>query len=125
MLQSGIPLLEGIRLCRASVKNQLYRKLFDQLEDSVLNGEGIGVILSSTTFVPPGASQMVATAERTGRLGPVMVTIGEFYENEGEQKIRNLVQLLEPLIIVVMGAVVSVVVLAVMLPLLDVTTGSH
>jgi type IV pilus assembly protein PilC len=125
MLESGIPLLDGIRLCRASVKNRLYRELFDQLEDSVLNGRGIGTVLTATPFVPPGASQMVGTAERTGRIGPVMVTIGEFYENEGEQKVRDLTKLLEPLIIVVMGVVVSVVVLAVMLPLLDVSTGSH
>ena len=67
---------------------------------------------------------MISTAERTGRLGDVMVTIGSFYEEEGEQKVRDLTKVIEPLIIILMGAVVGLVVMAVMLPLLDVSTAS-
>lgn len=124
LLESGIPLLEGIRLCRTSVRNYFFRDLFDQMEASVLSGKGIGEVISRTRIVPPGAAQMISTAERTGRLGDVMVTIGSYYEDEGEQKIRDLTKIIEPLIIIVMGAVVGLVVMAVMLPLLDVSTAS-
>ena len=124
MLQSGIPLLESIRLCRSSVKNRVYRGLFDAMERDVLNGEGIGQALAAASFVPAGAVQMATTAERTGKLGPVMQSVGEFYEDDGERRVQQLAKLLEPVIIVVMGAVVAGVVLAVMLPLLDVSTMS-
>tara|TARA_R110002072_G_scaffold243821_2_gene403076 strand:- start:52410 stop:53633 length:1224 start_codon:yes stop_codon:yes gene_type:complete len=124
LLDSGIPLLDGIRLCRTSVQNRFFRELFDRMESSVLSGKGIGEVIARTEIVPPGAAQMISTAERTGRLGDVMVTIGEFYEDEGEQKVRDLTKIIEPLIIIVMGAVVGLVVMAVMLPLLDVSTAS-
>lgn len=125
MLQSGIPLLEGLELCRESVRNRIYRDLFDAMSESVVNGGSIGPVLEESSVVPDGAAQMVGTAEQTGRLGEVINTIGEFYEDEGEQKIRGLAKLLEPLVIVVMGAVVGFVVMAVMLPLLDVSASSR
>lgn len=125
MIQSGIPLLEGIQLCRASVKNRLYRRLFDQMEENVVNGGSIGEVLVASPFLPGGAAQMIQTAERTGQLAPVMVKIGSFYEEEGEQRVRDIVKLLEPLIIIVMGVVVAGVVMAIMLPLLEVSTSSH
>ena len=67
---------------------------------------------------------MISTAERIGRPGDVMVTIGEFYEEEGEQHVRDLTWIIEPLIIILMGAVVGLVVMSVMLPLLDVSSAS-
>lgn len=124
MMQSGIPLLEAIQLCRSSVKNRLYRSIFDKLEENVVNGGGVGEVLAASPILPAGAAQMIQTAERTGRLASVMVTVGTFYEEEGEQKVRELVKLLEPLIIIVMGVVVAGVVMAIMLPLLEVSTSS-
>ncbi|MFN0195854.1 MAG: type II secretion system F family protein [Planctomycetaceae bacterium] len=125
MLKSDIPLLEALQLSRSSVRNHLYKKLFNRLEEDVLNGKGLGKALTEVDFIPPGASQMVLTAERTGKLGDVMTTIGGFYEEEGEQRIRQLAKILEPVIILVMGIVVAVVMLSIMVPLLDVSTGSH
>ncbi len=125
MLQTGVPLLDGLQLCRNSTKNRLYHELFDRLADDVTNGRGVGLALGASEFVPTGAAQMVQTAEHSGRLGDVLQTVGQFYEDEGERHIRQLVKLLEPIVIVLMGVVVAGVVLAVMLPLLDVSTMSH
>lgn len=122
MLLSGIPLLEAVRLCRSSVKNLLFRNMFDALEQDILNGRGVGEALAQFEFIPPGASQLVTTAEQTGNLGDVSHSIGEFYEESGEENIRQLSKLLEPAIIVVMGGLVAVVMLSIMLPLLDVST---
>jgi type II secretory pathway component PulF len=122
MLDSGIPLLDAIKLCRLAVPNQLYHRLFDLLEQEVLNGRGIADTLTRTPFIPPGATQMVATAERTGKLGQVLQTVGAFYEEDGERQARQLAKLLEPAVIISMGGVVSIVVAAIMLPLLDMTT---
>jgi type II secretory pathway component PulF len=125
MLNSGIPLLEAIQLCRASVRNRVFAGLFDAMEHSVLNGGGIGEVVLVSPLIPSGAAQMVATAERAGRLGSVMVRVGEYYETDGERQLRSLVKLLEPAIIVVMGVVVACVVMAVILPLLEISTSSR
>jgi type II secretory pathway component PulF len=122
MIESGVPLLEGLRLTRNSVRNTLYRELFDELEEAILNGRGLASSLIRAGFVPPVAAEMVLTAERTGTLGMVTELMGEHYEEEGESKLREMATILEPLIIVVMGVIVATIVMAVMLPMFDIAT---
>jgi type II secretory pathway component PulF len=124
MLQTGVPLLEALRLSKKSVRNVLYQRLFVQMADEVEAGRGLSTTLSLAPFLPPGAAQMVRTAETSGKLGEVLETVGSFYEEEGERELRQVVKLLEPVIVVVMGVVVSGVVASVILPLLDVSTMS-
>lgn len=119
MLQSGVPLLEAIQLVRSSVKNSVFRELFNLLETEVLNGRGMGASLAAAGIVPGGAARMVLTAERTGRLGQVMEKVGQFYEDEGERRLQELSRYLEPAIIVGMGCVVAFVVTSILLPMLS------
>ena len=119
MLESGVPLVDALRLTRSSIANTRFRELFDRLENDVLNGRPLAEGLASAPFVPGGAAEMIATAERTGTLSMVAEIIGEYYEDEGETRLRELATMIEPIIIVVMGIVVACVVLAVMLPMFD------
>ncbi len=126
MLESGVPMLEAIRLTRRAIDNRLYQALLRSLEDDVINGRGISPSLLNSAFVPPSAAEMLATAERTGNLGEVTRLLGDHYEEEGQSKLREFVAVLEPAITVGMGLVVAVVVLAVMLPMFDLSTfASH
>lgn len=122
MLQSRVPLLEAIRLCQRSVKNLYFRELFQKLEQEVQVGHGLSDTLAKTHFIPPSAAQMVRTAERSGKLGDILETVGQFYEEEGERQLHKLVKLLEPIIVVGMGVLVAGVVAAVIIPLLDVSS---
>ena len=122
MIESGVPLLEGLRLTRNAVRNVLYRELFDELEQAILNGQGLASSLIHAGFVPSVAAEMVMTAERTGTLGMVTELMGEHYEEEGESKLREMATMLEPLIIVFMGVIVGTIVLSVMLPMFDIAT---
>jgi type II secretory pathway component PulF len=67
---------------------------------------------------------MISTGERSGKLPQVLQTVGEYFESDGEQRLRTLIKMLEPAIIVGLGVIVGVVVLSIILPLLDVTTAS-
>jgi type II secretory pathway component PulF len=96
--------------------------LFDELEDSILNGRGLAHSLISAGFVPAVASEMILTAEKTGTLGMVTELMGEHYEEEGETKLREMATMLEPMIIVVMGVIVATIVMSVMLPMFDIAT---
>jgi type II secretory pathway component PulF len=124
MLASGVPLLEALRLTRASVRNVVLDGFFGNLEQEVINGRGLAPSFLAASFVPPAAAQMIATAEQTGTLATVMELVGEFYEEEGESRLRELSTILEPLIIIVMGVVVAVVVMSVMLPIFDFATAA-
>jgi type II secretory pathway component PulF len=122
MLESGVPLLDGLRMVRASVRNSYFRDLLTSLEREILNGRGLGEMLAKHSFVPPSAAQMVQTGERTGTLAMVTRTMGEYYEEEGETKLKEVATLIEPVIIIVMGVLVATVVLSVMLPMFDFAT---
>ncbi|WP_442510626.1 type II secretion system F family protein [Novipirellula sp. SH528] len=122
MLSSGVPLIESIRLCRSASSNSLFRSMYERLESEVLRGEGLGPTLLSSQFLPSGAAQMVATAEKTGKLGDVLKMVGEYFEDQGERHLRDLVKLLEPVVIVFLGIVVAGVAFSVILPLLDVSS---
>ena len=125
MIESGVPLLEGLQLTRNAVRNSLYRDLFTELEEAILNGRGLASSLIKAGFVPPVAAEMVLTAERTGTLGMVTELMGAHYEEEGESRLREMATMLEPLIIVGMGVIVATIVIAVMLPMFDIGSLAH
>jgi type II secretory pathway component PulF len=122
MLQSGVPLTEALQLSRAAVRNRCYRELFSTLLNEVLNGRGLSQSLNSAAFIPVDAAQMAQTGEKTGKLGPVLEMVGEFYEDDGERRLQELMKLLEPAIVVVMGVIVGFIVASVMLPMLDISS---
>jgi type II secretory pathway component PulF len=122
MIESGVPLLEGLQLTRNAVRNSLYRELFKELEEAILNGRGLASSLIKAGFVPPVAAEMVMTAEKTGTLGMVTELMGAHYEEEGESRLREFATILEPLIIVTMGVIVAAIVVSVMLPMFDIAT---
>jgi type II secretory pathway component PulF len=124
MLNSGVPMLDVLQLTKYSVGNRCYRDLIDQIEESVVSGRGMSPVLSQSSIVPSGAADMIVTAEANGQLGSVLQTVGEFYESEGEQYLRDAVKIAEPAIIVVVGLIVGSIVLAVMLPMLDLSTAN-
>ena len=122
MIESGVPLVESLRLVRSATGNSLYAQLFAELEHEVVNGRGMATALQQAKIVPHSASEMICTAERTGNLGEVTRLIGEHFEEEGEVKMQEIVGTLEPLITVGMGVIVAVVVMSVMLPMFDLAT---
>ncbi len=124
MLENGVPLLESVCLCRKASGNLLVQELFNHVEEEILQGQGMSQSLVNATFLPVGAAHMISTGERTGRLSVVLQSVGEYFEDEGERRLRTLVKMLEPAIIIGLGAVVALVVLSIILPLLDVTSAT-
>ena len=122
MIESGVPLLDSLRLVGKSTKNVLYRELMDELVDGVTNGQALTASLKDSELFPGSATEMIGTAERSGKLGEVLRMVGAYLEEEGESSARSVVSSLEPIITVVMGVIVAVVVLSVMLPVFDLAT---
>jgi type II secretory pathway component PulF len=125
LLQSGVPLLEALRLCKQAIGNRVYKELLDELADSVVNGRGMEPPLAAAAIVPTSAREMIVTAERTGNLADVADMLGDYFEEEAETRMRSLVRMLEPAITVGMGAIVAIVVMSVMLPIFELSSFSH
>ena len=124
MIENGVPVLEAIQLTRTSVKNREYVSLFERLETEVVNGRGLGSVLLDAPFVPDSAAEMLVMAEKSGSLEMVTQIIGDHYEEEGEMRLREIVNYAEPALTVVMGLIISVVIMAVMLPMFDLATAA-
>jgi type II secretory pathway component PulF len=125
LVMSGVPLVEALRLLRLAIRNSVFRRLMIDLEDAVSNGRSLSDALEGNEALPPSAVELIATAEKTGRLGEVSQMMGVHYDEEGQTLARQLVSMLEPIITIVMGGFVAVVVLAVMLPVFDIATLSQ
>ncbi|MEQ8847527.1 type II secretion system F family protein [Botrimarina sp.] len=122
LITSGVPLLECLGLLRKAISNSVFQSLVDRLEEAVTNGRALSEALQDAEALPPSAAELIATAERTGRLGDVTQMMGLHYEEEGEALARQAISAVEPIVTVVMGAVVATVVLAVMLPVFDIAS---
>jgi type II secretory pathway component PulF len=122
MVAGGVPLLQAVRLTRHTVSDFYWRSLLDRIETELIDGATASRAMTGVDFIPLEAPQMMATAERTGRVAEVLDNIGEFYEEDAGRRIKRLVVTLEPAIILVMGVMVACVVMSLLLPLLDVTS---
>ena len=122
MLSSGVPLLETIQLTRNGMNSYTYTRLFNKIEDEVLNGRGMSNVLHRYGFVPPEAVEMLTTAEQTGSLAEVTTILADHFEEQAEGRLREVIALLEPAVTITMGLFVSGIVLSVLLPMFDLST---
>ena len=117
MLESGIPLLDGVGVTRDTVGNTEYATFLDRVEQTVQEGKTLSDSFGSSALFSPIMKQMVSTAEVTGSTGIVMIKMAEHYEQEMTVKLKTLTALLEPAIVVAMGSAVGVIAMALFLPL--------
>ncbi|MGB7328491.1 MAG: type II secretion system F family protein [Rubripirellula sp.] len=122
MVQGGVPMLQAVRLSRQTTGDLHWQNLLSRIESHLIDGQTASSAIAEADFVPPETAQMMAMAERTGRVAEVLEDIGAFYEDEGARRIKRLVVALEPMVILVMGVLVAAIVMSVMLPMLDMST---
>ena len=116
-----LPLMEVLHLVRGACSNAKYRELLDNAVTSVSHGEGISPAFDRPELIAPSVHEAFRSAESSGRLGPAMVAVAEFLEQENEGLVKLLTRTLEPLILVVLGVVVGLLAMSMFLPLFDLT----
>lgn len=116
-LKSGIPVTTAMEIARRVVQNQVVADAVGRIEERIHRGETIANAVRSTGMFPPVVFHLLATGQMTGSIENAMTDIAEMYETEVENSVRTLTTLLEPLILLVMGAVVGFIVLSVLLPI--------
>jgi type IV pilus assembly protein PilC len=120
LLRSGVPILEALEITSETVGNNVVAKAVKDVQAGVKQGEAINAPLQNHAVFPPMVVQMMAVGEETGALDEMLDKIGEFYEQEVEAMVSALTSLLEPLLIVVMGAAVGGMVIALYMPMFNI-----
>ncbi len=116
---SGVQVLEGLRISAQVIANRPMREAVEQAAVRVREGASINRALGESGLFPPMTVQLIASGEASGQLENMLERAAQHQERETETIISGLLGLFEPLLILVMGAVVLVIVLAILLPIFD------
>jgi len=110
LLKSGVPALPALRIARASATNLVMQEGVDRASAALTEGSALAPALAGT--LPPLALQMIAVGEESGRLEELCLRVADTYDGEVRRALRTAVTLLEPALILVFGALVGFVALA-------------
>lgn len=122
LLKSGVPLLAAMDIVKAIMTNTVLAEVVEKARDSIREGESIANPLKRSGEFPPLVYHMVAIGERSGQLEEMLTSVADNYETQVNVRITALTSLLEPLLIVVMGAVIAFVALSILMPILQVNS---
>jgi len=119
LLGGGVPLIESLKVTGSIAGNALIEKAIAQAIVSITEGHTISGPLKKSGLFPPLVTQMIDAGERTGSLPDMLEKIGDAYEFEVETALSAMVSLVEPALIVLMGGIVGFIVMAILLPIFE------
>ncbi|MBU1039455.1 type II secretion system F family protein [Patescibacteria group bacterium] len=117
LLQGGVPLTRSLNVVADVVGNEVFKDMIKATIKEVEEGNSVSTIFLQSNVVPAMVSQMMVVGEKTGRLEEILGRLSDFYGREVENQVTNLVTLVEPLIMIILGLAVGVMVSAIILPL--------
>jgi type IV pilus assembly protein PilC len=119
LISSGVSILEGLEITAKTAGNRVIQDAIMQSRSSIAGGDTIAQPLQKSKVFPPMVISMIAVGEQTGGLDEMLSKIADFYDEEVDSAVSNLLSLLEPIMIVFLGVVVGGMVVAMYLPIFD------
>jgi len=119
MIEARLPLVDGLRLAARTVSNSVQRRALETIVEKVRAGGSLSTALREAGTFPPLLVYLAASGEAAGQLGPMLERAADYLEREFESFTSAALALLEPAIIIVMGAAVATIILAILLPILQ------
>ncbi len=122
LLAAGIPLVEALRIVSNVAGNALYQNAYLHIAERVQKGFSIANSFEETGNFPIIVNQMVATGEATGKLDEILKRVSDYFSTEAEQSVKSLTSAIEPIIMILLGLGVAFLVVAVMMPIYNLTS---
>ena len=122
LLSAGIPLVEALRIVSNVAGNSLFYGSYQQIAERVQKGFSIANSFEETAVFPIIVNQMVATGEATGKLDEVLLKVADYFSSEAEQSVKSLTSAIEPLIMIDLGLGVAFLMVAVVMPIYNLTS---
>ena len=117
LLTGGTPLVAGLQTASDAISSRLVREAVSDATQMVREGESLHHALASKQVVPTLALDMIEVGESSGALAPMLTSVAEFYEDEVALRLAALVSIIEPAILVFMGALVAFILISLYLPI--------
>jgi len=122
LLDNGVPVLTSLKITAETMSNRLVRDSVSELHNGVTEGESLSETMRDARLFPPMVVSMFAIGEESGRIGAVAKRIADAYDMEVDRAVKALTSLFEPLLIVVMGIIIGFLVIAMLLPMLTLSS---
>lgn len=122
MIEAGVPILDMIPIVRSVTNNCLFDKLWDDVDQRLRNGSQLSAPFFSSELIPRSVAQMVFAGEKSGRLDDVMHKVAEYTEEEFDEQVKQSTNYIEPIMVLVLGAIIGFVAIALLLPIFQVST---
>ncbi len=119
LLSSGVSILEGLEITARTAGNRVIHDAVMESRGSIAGGETVAGPLEKSKVFPPMVTSMIAVGEATGGLDEMLTKIADFYDDEVDAAVAALLSLMEPIMIVVLGAVVGGMIVSMYLPIFD------
>ena len=119
LMASGVPILDGLEITARTSGNAIIEDAIMAVRKGVEGGLTVAQPLKESGVFPPMVVQMIGVGEQTGALDAMLSKIADFYEEEVDQAVANLLTLMEPVMILFLGTTVGGIVIAMYLPLFD------
>jgi len=122
LLQSGVPTLTALDIVQNVIGNAVLVEAVRKARESVREGESIADPLRRSRLFPPVVVQMIAVGEKSGELEKMLLKVSDSFDRTVESRISGLMSLVEPAIILVMGLIIGFIVIAILLPILQMSS---
>ncbi|MFH1656689.1 MAG: type II secretion system F family protein [Candidatus Nealsonbacteria bacterium] len=118
LISGGLPIVQSLQITSEVVGNETYKKLILEVRDGVKKGEKMSSILKNyPNLISPLFYQMTVIGEKTGTLDKSLTNVVDFYQDDIDRSTDNMVKLMEPILIIILGVVVGGLMAAVLMPL--------
>ncbi len=117
LLQSGVVILQALDIVAKTAGNKVIEKSIIQVRFAVAEGESMAAPLVNNPVFPPMVHQMISVGESSGTLDVMLIKIADFFDEEVEQAVENLMTALEPAIILFLGVVIGGIIISMYLPI--------
>jgi len=120
LLSSGYNLIGSFEICSEIIDNIVFKKALELCLEKIKNGESMTYAFSSIGINNPLFISLIRTGEETGELDIVLKKAADFYDNELEELLKSLLTILEPVLVIIMAAIIGTFIIAIMLPMLNI-----
>jgi type IV pilus assembly protein PilC len=122
LLASGVPITQALEISLTSLTYSRFHNAAGVIVEQVSKGKSLAVAFKTYHVFPPLLTQMIASGEKSGSLDSTLRDLGSFYEEEVESAVKQATQLLEPLLMLLVGVGVGVMILSVITPIYSVVS---
>jgi len=121
MVSTGVSMLDGLEITSEVAGNHYFSEIWKQLSERVTEGSTLADPLLESKFIPRTITQMISAGERTGKLAPVLDRVASFCEEDLKVVIKTVTNMIEPVMIIVMGVLIGGIAMALLLPIFSIS----